>query len=128
MKTDTTCPQTEHSEDISFKDYFLRRYVFIAGIHSVLLSHFLCFCVQGEDGFPGAKGDMGAKGDVGDNGPLGMPGEDGPEGPKGQLGPQGEPGSAGISGEKVHCLHTSMCVFNIIKLHFQVLGFFFCFC
>lgn len=96
--------------------------------------------MQGEDGFPGAKGDMGAKGDVGDNGPLGVPGEDGPEGPKGQLGPLGEPGSAGISGEKVHCLHYTpppphtlthipvcVCVF-IIKLYFQVLGFFFCIC
>uniref|UniRef100_A0A3Q3A8A6 Uncharacterized protein n=1 Tax=Kryptolebias marmoratus TaxID=37003 RepID=A0A3Q3A8A6_KRYMA len=72
------------------------------GIHCVLffLSHCFCFCLQGEDGFPGAKGEMGAKGDNGDNGLPGIRGEDGPEGPKGQLGPQGEPGPAGISGEK----------------------------
>lgn len=58
-------------------------------------------CLQGEDGFPGAKGEMGAKGDVGDNGAPGSRGEDGPEGPKGQLGPQGEAGLIGIPGEKV---------------------------
>lgn len=59
------------------------------------------FCLQGEDGFPGARGEMGAKGDVGDNGALGGRGEDGPEGPKGQMGPQGEAGPSGTSGEKV---------------------------
>lgn len=57
--------------------------------------------VQGEDGFPGAKGEMGGKGDLGDNGAPGIRGEDGPEGPKGQMGPQGEAGPLGIAGEKV---------------------------
>uniref|UniRef100_A0A672R3C8 Collagen, type V, alpha 3a n=1 Tax=Sinocyclocheilus grahami TaxID=75366 RepID=A0A672R3C8_SINGR len=56
--------------------------------------------LQGEDGFPGAKGDMGIKGDRGDTGAPGNRGEDGPEGLKGQSGPMGEPGSAGIAGEK----------------------------
>uniref|UniRef100_A0A3B4CG06 Fibrillar collagen NC1 domain-containing protein n=1 Tax=Pygocentrus nattereri TaxID=42514 RepID=A0A3B4CG06_PYGNA len=56
---------------------------------------------QGEDGFPGAKGDMGTDGDRGDIGPAGPRGEDGPEGPKGQSGPLGEAGPLGIAGEKV---------------------------
>uniref|UniRef100_A0A4W4H2W7 Fibrillar collagen NC1 domain-containing protein n=1 Tax=Electrophorus electricus TaxID=8005 RepID=A0A4W4H2W7_ELEEL len=60
----------------------------------------LCCLCQGEDGFPGSKGDMGAEGDRGDIGPAGPRGEDGPEGPKGQLGPPGESGSLGIAGEK----------------------------
>lgn len=66
---------------------------------SVFLSD--SFCRQGEDGFPGAKGEIGAKGDGGDNGALGGRGEDGPEGPKGQTGPLGESGPSGTSGEKV---------------------------
>lgn len=78
-------------------------------IHAVFQYHlYFClaissnsFCLQGEDGFPGARGEMGAKGDVGDNGALGGRGEDGPEGPKGQMGPQGEAGPSGTSGEKV---------------------------
>uniref|UniRef100_A0A8D2ZRC7 Collagen, type V, alpha 3a n=1 Tax=Scophthalmus maximus TaxID=52904 RepID=A0A8D2ZRC7_SCOMX len=56
---------------------------------------------QGEDGFPGFKGDMGLKGDRGDNGVPGARGEDGTEGLKGQEGPLGDSGGPGIAGEKL---------------------------
>uniref|UniRef100_A0A668AYK6 Collagen, type V, alpha 3a n=1 Tax=Myripristis murdjan TaxID=586833 RepID=A0A668AYK6_9TELE len=64
------------------------------------ITHPILYPSQGEDGFPGFKGDMGLKGDRGDNGSPGGRGEDGPEGPKGQAGPMGDAGALGTAGEK----------------------------
>lgn len=100
--------QSVHIQDVLSKtSYYPHRSATVSmllSLPSVLLCLLLnwLFCLQGEDGFPGAKGEMGAKGDSGDNGAAGGRGEDGPEGPKGQNGPEGEAGPSGTSGEKVH--------------------------
>uniref|UniRef100_A0A3Q0T4R0 Fibrillar collagen NC1 domain-containing protein n=1 Tax=Amphilophus citrinellus TaxID=61819 RepID=A0A3Q0T4R0_AMPCI len=66
-----------------------------------LVTYIYSYCISGEDGFPGFKGDMGIKGDRGELGIIGPRGEDGPEGPKGRAGPPGESGPIGLAGEKV---------------------------
>lgn len=97
--------QSVHMHILPQLNYMFACFLFLlvckTGFSVCPAASFTWLCLQGEDGFPGAKGEMGAKGDVGDNGAPGGRGEDGPEGPKGQMGPQGEPGSSGTPGEKV---------------------------